>query len=76
MGGEENRRGEFGQHALGKIEVHIESFEPGKLLDLDLRKDLAADGLFRLIEWTLSPYRRPLAGARRRALDAQVPEHV
>ena len=37
---------------------------------------LAADGLFRLIEWLLSPYRRPLAGGRRRALDAQVPEHV
>ncbi len=37
---------------------------------------LAADGLFRLIEWTLSPYRRPLSGPRRRALDATIPEHV
>jgi ABC-type proline/glycine betaine transport system permease subunit len=37
---------------------------------------LAADGLFRLIEWTLSPYRRPLSGPRRSALDATIPEHV
>src|SRR5687768_8856643 len=36
MGSQEDGRGEFRQHALRQVEIHIEPFQTGKLLDLDL----------------------------------------
>ena len=46
MSRQENGRRKFREKTIRKVEIHIESFEPRKLFDLLLRKDLPTDIVF------------------------------